>query len=267
MGAKLREFGLVVVEEGCRASGDGLMAQSPGLFLWSHVGKGYRRGAQRERLDRWQGFALPRYSGCGGWRRSARGQLTSEGPRRDRLRALYGQLSLIRELCSADRLSTGEGKRLSIRIPASAASPTVSSSTPFRLIRSADVKAGQADQSRVFPRILGKAIWMFGKLMSFQIHFCLEDVGLVGLTFRVQAHKMIRGEVLLQLLVIQVVLWLSSTISSVAYVASFMFLSTVIVQFIVAIESLSAKAALRVSFESRLIVAKSLMPSQFSKGE
>jgi hypothetical protein len=91
------------------------------------------------------------------------------------------------------------------------------------------------------------------KLMCLEIHFRLEDVGLVGLAFGVQADKVLIGEVLLQLLVVQIVLRISASISPVANVAPFMLLSAVGVEFVISVESLFAETALRVTFEARLV--------------
>jgi hypothetical protein len=109
--------------------------------------------------------------------------------------------------------------------------------------------------------------------MCFQVHFRLEDICLVCLTFGVHAHKVLFGKVFLQFLVVEVVLWVSTSVSSIADVTSFMFLPTVGVEFVVSIEPLFAKAAFGMAFESRLvdstwiIVSELLMFSKLTKGE
>ena len=109
--------------------------------------------------------------------------------------------------------------------------------------------------------------------MRFEVHLRFEDVCLVGLTFCVYADEVSISEVLLQLLVVSIVLRLSATISSVAYMASFMLLSAVRVQFVISIEALFAEATVRVSLKPRLIdrswaiVAELLMFSQLAEGK
>ena len=109
--------------------------------------------------------------------------------------------------------------------------------------------------------------------MRFEVHLRLEDVCLVRLTFCVYANEVSISEVLLQLLVVSVILRLSATISSVAYMASFVLLSAVRVQFVIAVEALFAEATVWMSLEPRLIdrawavVTELLMFSQLAEGK
>jgi hypothetical protein len=99
--------------------------------------------------------------------------------------------------------------------------------------------------------------------MSFQIHLRLEDIGLVGLTLCIKTYKMCFFEMLLQHLVIQVVLHLAARISPVADVASFVFLSAMLIELIVTIESLAAKATFWMTLESALVNSSWVVVTKF----
>jgi len=106
--------------------------------------------------------------------------------------------------------------------------------------------------------------------MSFQIHLRFEDIGLVGLTLCVKTYKMCFFEMLLQHLVIQIVLHLATRIPPIADVTSFVFLPAMLIELIVTIESLAAKATFWMTPESALVnsswvvVSKFLMPTKLS---
>ncbi len=103
---------------------------------------------------------------------------------------------------------------------------------------------------------------MFRKLMALQIQLRFEDVSLVRLTFSIQTDEVHSRKVFFELLVVQVILRVSASISPVAYVASLMFLAAMGVKFIIPVESLLAKAALGVSFEARLVDCAGIVVSK-----
>lgn len=80
-------------------------------------------------------------------------------------------------------------------------------------------------------------------------------------------------KVLLQHLIIQVILHLATWISPVADMAPFMFLPTVLIEFIVTIESFATKAAFWMAPKTTLVngpwvvISKLLMPPEFSERE
>ena len=84
---------------------------------------------------------------------------------------------------------------------------------------------------------------------------------------------MVSPKMLLQRVVVDVILLLAAPIPSIAYVAPFMFVPTMDVQFIIPIESLSTETAFRMSFEAALvhcagmIISKLLMLAQLLWGE
>ena len=81
-------------------------------------------------------------------------------------------------------------------------------------------------------------------------------------------EEVITSEVLLKLVIIPIILLLSTCRSTITDVASFVLVSAVCVELIVAIEPLLAEAALRMSLEStliysaRIVIAKSFMFAQ-----
>jgi hypothetical protein len=83
------------------------------------------------------------------------------------------------------------------------------------------------------------------------------------LTFSVQADEVCCREVLLQFLVVQIVLRISASISSVTYVTSFVLLPTVGIQLVISIESLLAEATLWMSLKSRLVDCSRVVVSVF----
>src|ERR1700754_4644075 len=89
--------------------------------------------------------------------------------------------------------------------------------------------------------------------MGLQIHLGFEDVCLVGLTFWIDANKVCFGEVLLELLIVPIVLWLTTATPPITYVTPLMLLSAMVVEFIVPIETLVAEATVWMSLKSRLI--------------
>ena len=109
--------------------------------------------------------------------------------------------------------------------------------------------------------------------MCFQIHLRLIDIGLVGLTFRIEADEMSVSKVFFELGVVEVVLWVAAAIPPITDMAPLMSLSTVCVELVVTIKSLSTEPTLGVPPESRLIdrtwivVSIFLMSPQLPEGE
>src|ERR1700761_3735804 len=98
--------------------------------------------------------------------------------------------------------------------------------------------------------------------MCFQVHFRLEDICLVCLTFSVHTNKVLFCKVFLQFLVVEIILWISTSVSSIADVTSFVLLSTVGIEFVIPIEPLFAKAAFGMAFESRLVDSTRIIVSE-----
>ena len=109
--------------------------------------------------------------------------------------------------------------------------------------------------------------------MSFQVHLRFEYIGLICLALCIQTDKVDICKMLLQFLIVSVVLRLSTCVASIADVTPFMLLSTMKVQFVVSVETLSAEAAFWMPLEARLInsswivVTELLMLPQFAKRE
>lgn len=105
-------------------------------------------------------------------------------------------------------------------------------------------------------------------LVGLQIHFRIENDKFLLLALIIQARKVLLVEVLLQCFVILKVLRVVAAISPVAKMASLMSVSAMSKEFVVAVESLSAKAALWMSLETalihgaRIVVSEFLMPPQ-----
>lgn len=89
--------------------------------------------------------------------------------------------------------------------------------------------------------------------MCFEIHLRIEDDKLLLQTFLIRAHEVVLPKVDLECVVVEVVLRLSSAISSVADVTAFVLVATMREQFIVTVETLSAETTLRVALETTLI--------------
>ena len=109
--------------------------------------------------------------------------------------------------------------------------------------------------------------------MCLQIHLRLEDDELLLQAFLIGAHEMVTPKVLLQRVIVDVILLLTAPTSSIANMASFMFVPTMDVQFIVPIESLSTETAFWMPLEptlvdsARVIISKLLMLAQLLWGE
>ena len=78
---------------------------------------------------------------------------------------------------------------------------------------------------------------------------------------------------ILEVIIVEEILWSSALISAIAEVTTFVLLSTMCIELIVAVKSDSAESALGMSLESTLIggsgvvVSRLLVLSQFGKGE
>lgn len=90
-------------------------------------------------------------------------------------------------------------------------------------------------------------------LMSFQIHLRFEDHKFLLQTFWVQAEKVVALKMILKGLIINVVLLLTVGGTTITDMATFVFVSAVSVELVVAVEALATKSTLRVSFETTLI--------------
>lgn len=109
-------------------------------------------------------------------------------------------------------------------------------------------------------------------MMGFQIHLRVKDNELLLLTLLIRARIMVAVKVRLKGVIVHIVLRILR-VSPVAKMASFMLVSAVDIKFIVAIESLPAKAAFWVTFEAALIlgawniIAKLLVLAQLVLGK
>jgi hypothetical protein len=88
--------------------------------------------------------------------------------------------------------------------------------------------------------------------MRLQIHVRLENDKLFLQAFPVKAKKVVFLEVLFQGIIVQVVMGLPR-VPAITDEASFVFITAMLVKFIIIIESFSAKAAERMSLEPGLI--------------
>jgi hypothetical protein len=89
--------------------------------------------------------------------------------------------------------------------------------------------------------------------MGFQVHLRLKNDKLLLQTLFVQAEEMIFLEMILKGIVVNVILLLPTRRTAVAYVASLVTVTTVRVEFVIAVESLAAKSTFRMSSETTLI--------------
>jgi len=114
---------------------------------------------------------------------------------------------------------------------------------------------------------------MLLELMGFEVHLRIEDDELLLLAFLVQAWEVISPKVLLERIVIEVILRIVAASPPIAQMASFVFVSAMGEQFVIAIEPLPAKSALRMPFEtalvdgSRVVITELLVPLQFLRCE
>lgn len=114
---------------------------------------------------------------------------------------------------------------------------------------------------------------MLRELMCLQVHFRFKNVSFVRLTFGIEADKVLGREVLLQLLVVEIVLWISTAISPVANVASLVLFATMGVEFVVTVESLFAEATFGMAPKSGLVkspgvvISKLFVLAKFPEGE
>lgn len=89
--------------------------------------------------------------------------------------------------------------------------------------------------------------------MSFQVHFRSKNHELFLHTLLVGALEVIFSEVNLKCIVVLEILLLSRTVLPITDVTSFMLVAAMRVQFVIAIESLLAEAALGMTLEPALI--------------
>ena len=184
---------------------------------------------------------------------------------------------MICKLVSSHGLSRRGRQGFRVGITSSASTSTFSlASSPassWFLMWGTIVKGGDVDPSSVPPCILGQTIGMGFQLMRLQIHLRLEDDELLLQAFLISAHEMVTPKVLLQRIVVDVILLLAAPIPAIANMASFMFVPTMDVQFIVSIESLTTETAFRMPFETalvdsaRVIISKLLMLAQLLWGK
>ena len=110
-------------------------------------------------------------------------------------------------------------------------------------------------------------------LVTLQVHLRLKNDELFLQTLFIQASEMIFVEVILQCVVVNIVLLLTMGGASVTDVATFVFITAMSVQLVVAVEPLTTKATLRVSpeatlvYSSRLVIARLFVLTQFRRGE
>lgn len=111
------------------------------------------------------------------------------------------------------------------------------------------------------------------ELMGFEVHFRIKYNKFLLQALTVRAHEVVFPEVLLERIVVDIVLLLPASFSSVTDVAALMLVATMRVELIVSVEALSAESAFRVSLETTLIncagvvVAKLLVFLEVCKGE
>lgn len=197
------------------------------------------------------------------------GKLATKIPARNRLRTLYGHLSLIGNLVSPQRLGTGKRNRISIYIAFS----SLPTSLSLRLIRSSIIETRDVHGPSIAPCILGESIRMGLELMSFQVHLRLKNHKLLVEAFLIQAEKMFLLEVMLEGIVVDVVLLLATPRSSITDKTTLVAVTTVGIQLVVPIKALMAKSAFRMPFKTTLIdrsrdvIAIPLMFSQFRIGK
>ena len=90
------------------------------------------------------------------------------------------------------------------------------------------------------------------QLVSFHVHFRFENNKLFLQTLFVQAKEMIFLEVILERIVVNIILLLTTPRPSITNVTSFVAVATVSVQFIVAIKPLTAETTFRVTLKATL---------------
>lgn len=111
------------------------------------------------------------------------------------------------------------------------------------------------------------------ELVGLEVHFRIEHNKLFLQAFTVWAHEVVFSEVLLERIVIDKVLLLPASFSSVADVATLMLVATMRVELIVSVEALAAESTFRVSLETalincaRIVVAKFLVLLEVCEGE
>jgi len=116
------------------------------------------------------------------------------------------------------------------------------------LVALPEIEVGHVDSTSV--SALRKRAAVFAELMCLQIHLRLEYYKLLLETFPVAADEVILLKVLLQRIVVKVIVWLPR-VPPVADETSFMFVSAMLVQFVIVIKPLAAEATDWVAFESR----------------
>jgi hypothetical protein len=89
--------------------------------------------------------------------------------------------------------------------------------------------------------------------MSLKIHLRVKHDEFLLETLSIGTHKVILAKVKFKRIVIDVVLLFPSLRLAVAYVASLVFVSTVCIQLVVAIEPLSTKPTLWMTFKTALV--------------
>lgn len=110
-------------------------------------------------------------------------------------------------------------------------------------------------------------------LVTLQVHLGLENHKLLFQALFIQASEMILVKVILQRVVVNIILLLTMRGASVTDVATFMFITAMSVQLVVAVESLTTKSTFRVSpeatlvYSSRLVIARFFVLTQFRRGK
>ena len=92
--------------------------------------------------------------------------------------------------------------------------------------------------------------------MRFQVHFRIEDDEFLLLTFRIEAREVLLVKMLLQCFVVHEVLRIQTPCPSVAQMTALMPISTMGVEFVVAIKSPLAEATFGMAFKATLVIAE-----------
>jgi hypothetical protein len=175
------------------------------------------------------------------------------------LGGLYRELTLEGQFVSPQRLGRRLWQWLSLcrRLATPASSSSVSAATR-RMVRRSHDEVGKVNAARVFCESVGVGL----QVVSFEVHFRVENDEFLLQAFFVETQEVIFPEVALQRVVVQVVVrpaWRSS----VAYMTPLVLLAAMDEQFIVAIEGLLAETTLGVSLEAALVYGSRLIVSVF----
>ena len=136
-----------------------------------------------------------------------------------------------------------------------------------------EIERGHVNPSSIPQRILGQSIGMRLQLMCLHVQFRLEDHELLVQTLLIGAEEVVFAEMLLKRIVVNEILLIAALPTSITNMASFVLVSAMSIELVIAIKSRPTETTFRMTLEAaliyrtRIVVSKTLMFPQLLRCE